>query len=116
MIGVYDYTVILTYLSLLSGCTGTIIAMSGVGHPYIGMFLMLFAGLCDGFDGRVARTKKNRSSLEQRFGMQIDSFSDLISFGLLPAAIGMSMLRRNIRLSDLHELPESWLEIGRAHV
>ncbi len=117
MIGVYDYTVILTYLSLLSGCTGTIIAMSGVGHPYIGMFLMLFAGLCDGFDGRVARTKKNRSSLEQRFGMQIDSFSDLISFGLLPAAIGMSMLRRNIRLSDLHELPESWLDpsLAMAH-
>lgn len=117
MIGVYDYTVILTYLSLLAGCTGTIIAMSGVGHPYIGMFLMLFAGLCDGFDGRVARTKKNRSSLEQRFGMQIDSFSDLISFGLLPAAIGMSMLRRNIRLSDLHELPESWLDpsLAMAH-
>ena len=114
MIGVYDYTVILTYLSLLSGCTGTIIAMSGVGHPYIGMFLMLFAGLCDGFDGRVARTKKNRSSLEQRFGMQIDSFSDLISFGLLPAAIGMSMLRHNVRLSDLHELPESWLDPATA--
>ena len=114
MIGVYDYTVILTYLSLLAGCTGTIIAMSGVGHPYIGMFLMLFAGLCDGFDGRVARTKKNRSSLEQKFGMQIDSFSDLISFGLLPAAIGMSMLRHNERLSDLHELPESWLDPATA--
>ena len=114
MIGVYDYTVILTYLALLAGCTGTIIAMSGVGHPYIGMFLMLFAGLCDGFDGRVARTKKNRSSLEQKFGMQIDSFSDLISFGLLPAAIGMSMLRHNERLSDLHELPESWLDPATA--
>ncbi len=114
MIGVYDYTVILTYLSLLAGCTGTIIAMSGVGHPYIGMFLMLFAGLCDGFDGRVARTKKNRSDLEKRFGMQIDSFSDLISFGLLPAAIGMSMLRHNVRLSDLHELPESWLDPATA--
>ena len=114
MIGVYDYTVILTYLSLLAGCTGTIIAMSGVGHPYIGMFLMLFAGLCDGFDGRVARTKKNRSTLEQKFGMQIDSFSDLISFGLLPAAIGMSMLRHNVKLSDLHELPEGWLDPATA--
>ena len=114
MIGVYDYTVILTYLSLLAGCTGTIIAMSGVGHPYIGMFLMLFAGLCDGFDGRVARTKKNRSTLEQKFGMQIDSVSDLISFGLLPAAIGMSMLRHNVKLSDLHELPEGWLDPATA--
>lgn len=110
MIGVYDYTVILTYLSLLSGCTGTIIAMSGVGHPYIGMFLLLLCGLCDGFDGRVARMKKNRTNLERQFGMQIDSFSDLIAFGMLPAAIGMSMLRHNERLSDLHELPVGWLD------
>ena len=110
MIGVYDYTVILTYLSLLAGCTGTIIAMSGLGHPYIGMFLMLFAGLCDGFDGRVARTKKNRSPLELKFGVQIDSFSDLISFGMLPAAIGMSMLRRHERLTDLPGATESWID------
>jgi CDP-diacylglycerol--serine O-phosphatidyltransferase len=110
MIGVYDYTVILTYMSLLAGCTGTIIAMSGLGHPYIGMFLMLFAGLCDGFDGRVARTKKNRSPLELKFGVQIDSFSDLISFGMLPAAIGMSMLRRHERLTDLPGTTESWID------
>ena len=101
MIGVYDYTVILTYLSLLSGCTGTIIAMSGLGHPYIGMFLMLFAGLCDCFDGKVARTKKNRTQLELDFGVQIDSFADLISFGVLPAAIGMSLLRRSVKYYDM---------------
>jgi CDP-diacylglycerol--serine O-phosphatidyltransferase len=110
MIGVYDYTVILTYLSLLAGCTGTIIAMSGMGHPYIGMFLLLVCGLCDGFDGRVARMKKDRTPLEKKFGVQIDSFSDLIAFGVLPVAIGMSMLRRNVRLSDLHELPMGWLD------
>ncbi len=106
MIGIYDYTVILTYLSLIAGCVGTIIAMSGVGHPYIGMFLLLLSGLCDGFDGRVARTKKDRSPLEKAFGAQIDSFADLISFGLLPAAIGMSMLRHNDRLSDMKGLIE----------
>ena len=106
MIGVYDYTVILTYLSLVSGCVGTIVAMSGVGHPYIGMFLLLLCGLCDGFDGRVARMKKDRTELEKKFGVQIDSFADLISFGLLPAAIGMSMLRHNNRLSDLRGLVE----------
>ncbi len=110
MIGIYDYTVILTYLSLIAGCVGTIIAMSGVGHPYIGMFLLLLSGLCDGFDGRVARMKKDRTDLEKKFGVQIDSFADLISFGLLPAAIGMSMLRHNTRLTDLHELQETWLD------
>ena len=109
MIGVYDYTVILTYLSLLSGCTGTIIAMSGLGHPYIGMFLMLFSGLCDGFDGRVARTKKDRTELEKQFGIQIDSFADLISFGVLPVAIGMSLLRRSVKFYDM----PTYLESGR---
>ncbi len=58
MIGVYDYTVILTYLSLLSGVTGMIIAMTGFGHPYLGMFCMMLSGLFDAFDGKVARTKK----------------------------------------------------------
>ena len=41
MIGVYDYTVILTYMSLLSACAGMIVSMSGLGHPYYGMFFML---------------------------------------------------------------------------
>ena len=74
------------------------------------MFLLLLCGLCDGFDGRVARMKKDRTPLERQFGVQIDSFSDLIAFGMLPAAIGMSMLRHNVRLSDLHELPDGWLD------
>ena len=108
MIGVYDYTVILTYLSLLSGCTGMFISMSGLGHPYIGMLFMLFSGLCDAFDGRVARTKKNRTELEQAFGVQIDSLSDLVAFGVLPASVGVSMLRASQRYSDVpHRIAES---------
>ena len=101
MIGVYDYTVILTYLSLISGCVGMLISMSGIGHPYAGMFFLLLSGLFDGFDGRVARTKQNRTKLEQDFGVQIDSFSDLIAFGLLPAAVGISLLRSSDKYSDL---------------
>ena len=101
MIGVYDYTVILTYLSLLSGVTGMIIAMTGFGHPYLGMFCMMLSGLFDAFDGKVARTKKDRTSLEKEFGVQIDSFADLISFGVLPAAIGISVLRSSPFFSDV---------------
>lgn len=108
MIGVYDYTVILTYLSLLSACTGTMLSMSGLGHPYIGMMFMLFSGLCDAFDGRVAGTKKDRTPMEKAFGVQIDSFSDLVAFGVLPAAIGMSLLRVSARFSDMpYRYPDS---------
>ena len=95
MIGFYDYTVILTYLSLISASCGIRVALSGSGHPYIGTFFLLFCGLCDAFDGKVARTKKDRSPAERSFGVQIDSLSDLVAFGVLPAAIGNAMFRRS---------------------
>ena len=95
MIGFYDYTVILTYLSLASAGCGIMVALSGGAHPYIGTFFLLFCGLCDAFDGKVARTKKDRTPAERSFGVQIDSLSDLVAFGVLPAAIGSAMLRRS---------------------
>lgn len=93
MIGFYNYTVILTYMSLLSAGSGIIVSLSGKGHPYLGVFFLLFSGLCDAFDGKVARTKKNRSELEKGFGIQIDSLSDIVAFGVLPACIGVAMIR-----------------------
>ena len=101
MIGVYDYTVILTYLSLLSGAYGIIVCLKGIGHPYLGMFFLLFSGLCDTFDGKVARSKKNRTEREKRFGIQIDSLSDLVAFGVLPACIGIAMLRCSLEYTTL---------------
>ena len=101
MIGVYDYTVILTYLSTISGVIGIIIATTGIGHPYCGTLFLMISGLLDGFDGKVARTKHNRSDFEKRFGVQIDSLSDLICFGVLPASIGLAQLRCSGRLVDL---------------
>ena len=110
MLGFYDYTVVLTYLSLLSAGTGIFVTLSGNGHPYLGTFFLLFCGLCDSFDGIVARTKKNRSKIEQNFGIQIDSLSDLIAFGVLPACIGMSLVNNSELLtyifgSDKHNIP-----------
>ena len=94
MIGVYDYTVILTYLSLISASCGIVVATAGAGHPYIGGFFLLFCGLCDTFDGMVARSKKNRTDREKSFGVQIDSLSDLVAFGVLPAMIAVGLLNR----------------------
>ena len=116
MIGVYDYTVILTYLSLMSGATGIFVSLQGYGHPYIGVFFLLLSGLCDAFDGKVARTKKNRTKLQKEFGVQIDSLADLVSFGVLPPSIGMAMLRVSERFSALQFINEltkkvSWYSI-----
>ena len=113
MIGFYDYTVILTYLSLVSASCGIMVTLSGGGHPYIGTFFLLFCGLCDAFDGKVARTKKNRSQAERSFGVQIDSLSDLVAFGVLPAAIGSAMLRRSPLMHLVYGTPlQRPLEFG----
>lgn len=101
MIGVYDYTVILTYLSALSAGIGIIVSLNGTGHPYYGTFFLLICGLCDAFDGRVARKKKNRTDIEKKFGIQIDSLSDLIAFGVLPGCIGNAMIRVSPKLPEL---------------
>lgn len=101
MIGFYDYTVILTYISLLSAGVGIFVSLSGSGHPYWGTFFLLLCGLCDSFDGLVARTKKNRSQMEKSFGVQIDSLSDLVAFGVLPACIGMALIRTSPFLQQM---------------
>jgi CDP-diacylglycerol--serine O-phosphatidyltransferase len=106
MIGFYDYTVLLTYASLISATLGILICMDGQGHPFIGVFFLMLSGLCDAFDGKVARTKKNRTIQEKRYGVQIDSLADLVAFGVLPACIGNSMLR------VLPSIPE----VSRKHV
>ena len=86
MIGFYDYTVILTYLGFASGVFGILMAING--HSFIAVLALMFSGLCDMFDGKVARTKKKRTKEEKSFGIQLDSLSDLVCFGVLPAVIG----------------------------
>ncbi|WP_163427329.1 CDP-alcohol phosphatidyltransferase family protein [Eubacterium pyruvativorans] len=76
MIGYYNYTVWLTYASLLSACLGIGVSLHGAGHPYWGVFFLLLSGLCDAFDGRVARRKKDRSQMEKKYGIQIDSLAE----------------------------------------
>ena len=93
MIGVYDYTVILTYMSLISGMLGIIVTVTGAGHPQLGVFFLMLSGILDAFDGKVARTKKDRTEFDKNFGIQIDSLTDLICFGILPVTIGLAQLR-----------------------
>ena len=82
-IGVYDYTVILTYASLVSAVIGMIQASKGSFSNAV--VCLLVSGLCDAFDGAVARTKKNRTEDEKAFGIQLDSLCDIVSFGVFPA-------------------------------
>lgn len=112
MIGIYNYTVILTYLSLISASCGMIVTLTGSGHPFIGCYFLLFSGLCDAFDGKVAKTKKNRTKFEENFGIQIDSLSDIAAFGILPACIGVSLVRNSSFLKHLFLMSgKSWIPV-----
>lgn len=96
MIGIYNYTVILTYMSLASAVVGILLSFNG--HSFYAILCLLVSGLCDMFDGKVARTKKSTAD-EKSFGIQIDSLADLTAFGILPVTIAISLgLKKHIFL------------------
>ena len=84
MVGFYNVSVILTYCGLLSSVTGIFLAMSG--HTTLAVVCLMFSGICDIFDGKIARAI-SRTEDEKRFGIQIDSLSDLVCFGVFPAVL-----------------------------
>ena len=94
MIGFYNYTVILTYLSLVCSVIGISFAVSG--NTLIAILCLLISGCCDMFDGRIARAKKDRTPDEENFGMEIDSLCDLVAFTALPAVIAYCLGGNNI--------------------
>lgn len=89
MIGFYDYTVVVTYISLVSSIVGMFCAIDG--KLTIAVFCLAFSGLCDMFDGKIARTKKDRTDDEKSFGIQIDSLCDIVCFGIFPIILGYKL-------------------------
>ena len=83
LIGFYDYTVLLTYGSIVSAVLGMVQASNGSFTAAI--ICLMVSGICDAFDGTVARTKKKRTDDEKAFGIQLDSLCDVVSFGVFPA-------------------------------
>ena len=85
MLGFYDYTVVLTYISLVISVFGMTSALAG--DFKVAILCLALSGLCDMFDGKIARTKKDRTEDEKKFGIQIDSLCDVVCFGVFPALI-----------------------------
>lgn len=71
----------ITVAALCSGLTG--IRFGIVGDWEKAALAVIFAGLLDGIDGRIARLLKAQS----RFGAELDSLADSLSFGMAPALI-----------------------------
>lgn len=71
----------ITAAALCSGLTGIRFAI--VGDWEKSLFAILLAGVLDGIDGRIARLLKAQS----RFGAELDSLADSLSFGMAPALV-----------------------------
>lgn len=71
----------ITAAALCAGLTGIRFAISGQWS--LAVFAIILAGLLDGLDGRIARMLNAQS----RFGAELDSLADSLSFGTAPAII-----------------------------
>lgn len=87
-IGFYGASVILTYLGAAFSVVGMILAF--LGNIPAAIMCLILAGVCDMFDGTVARACK-RTEKEKKFGIQLDSLADIVSFGVFPVIIGVCM-------------------------
>lgn len=72
---------LVTLLSLCSGFTAMRMAAEERYETAVGFILL--AAILDGLDGRIARLLKGTS----RFGAELDSLADFLSFGVAPAFI-----------------------------
>jgi CDP-diacylglycerol--serine O-phosphatidyltransferase len=86
--GVYIIPSLFTCGNMTFGILSMITSIKGNFIP--AAWLLVFAMACDILDGRIARMTKTTSE----FGIQMDSLSDMISFGTAPALL-MYMLILN---------------------
>ena len=84
MLGYWNKSVYITYLGAFLAVGGLLLAISenNIDYSFVGMIL---ACVCDMFDGKVARSIKNRKEVEKEFGVQIDSLADIVCFITIPA-------------------------------
>ena len=91
--GVYLLPNLITTGALFSGFYAIVAAMSGSLES--AAIAVVIAGFLDGLDGRIARLTNTQSE----FGVQYDSLSDMVAFGVAPAVLMFSWV-----LSDLGKI------------
>lgn len=101
--GIYLLPNLITTGAMFSGFYAIV---AGIRGDFTAAAVAVFvAALLDGMDGRIARMTNTQSE----FGVQYDSLSDLVSFGLAPALVMYTW-----SLSVLHDYGPFWGKIGWA--
>ncbi len=93
----------LTTAALMAGFYAIVAA---IGEQYVAACIAIFiAGILDGVDGRVARLTNTQSD----FGVQYDSLSDMVSFGMAPAVLVFTWALDNLGSPDTVADKLGWL-------
>ncbi|MGD8428866.1 MAG: CDP-diacylglycerol--serine O-phosphatidyltransferase [Ectothiorhodospiraceae bacterium] len=99
--GIYLLPNLLTTTALFFGFYA--IVSANAGHYQTAAIAIFVAMVMDGLDGRVARLTNTQSD----FGVQYDSISDMVSFGVAPALVMYTWA-----LSGLSGLGDFWGKLG----
>lgn len=81
--GIYLLPNTLTLCGMFFGFYAILAAFKGQDHYVYGAWAILAAVIFDGLDGWVARMTHSST----KFGIQLDSLSDLVAFGIAPAVL-----------------------------
>ncbi|HUY17755.1 MAG TPA: CDP-diacylglycerol--serine O-phosphatidyltransferase [Candidatus Binataceae bacterium] len=90
--GIFLVPVTITSLGLLAGFYSLISSING--HFVRAAVMIAFAFICDGLDGRVARLSRTSSP----FGVEYDSLTDVVAFGVAPAVLAYTWALKPLRL------------------
>lgn len=86
-------TILPSLVTILNGIFGfAAIVVTSRGHFSLAGYFILLAMIADMLDGRLARMSQNTSS----FGGQLDSLCDVISFGVAPAFLILTVMESEL--------------------
>jgi CDP-diacylglycerol---serine O-phosphatidyltransferase len=90
--GVFLAPVTITSVGLMAGFYSLVSAINA--HFELAAVMIMVAFVCDGLDGRVARLSRTSS----QFGIEYDSLSDVVAFGVAPAGLVYTFALRQLGL------------------
>ena len=84
MLGYWNKSVYITFLGAFIATCGLLFTMKtgNIDYSFVGMII---AGVCDMFDGKIARHMTKRKKKKKEYGVQIDSLADIVCFITIPA-------------------------------
>ena len=101
--GIYWLPNLFTIMSL---CAGFYAIVQAMGGRYSQAAMAIFAALVlDGMDGRIARLTRTQSA----FGAELDSLSDMVSFGVAPALVVYHWALQEFAFSKSVQMLGPWL-------